>query len=83
MFEDKAMAIQINETMLSICTLLNYSISRMEGNTISVKEKKRYVKAVGKIMGCILFEVLSNIWQQYPDLKPKDLYTTLKNNEID
>lgn len=41
MFEDKAMAIQINETMLSICTLLNYSISRMEGNTISVKEKKK------------------------------------------
>jgi hypothetical protein len=39
----------------------------------SVTESKAYRRAVGKILGEMLFEVMNPLCEKHPDLKPEEL----------
>lgn len=70
MFEDKEAAIQVNKDMLAVIALLNDSLISVQSSATQ-DEFQNYRREVGKLMGAIFFEVLDDVWEKYPDLKPE------------
>jgi hypothetical protein len=62
-----------------ICDLIVEFQSRLNSSIFTVKEKcsseefKVYRRAVGKIMGEVLLEVMNPLYAQHPSLKPPEL----------
>ncbi len=80
MFSKRSDAIQVVESMLSINTLLNYSVFRLNETDCPKSEKTEYARNVGNIMG-IAFDVLTDVWSKYPDLKPSEFRESSKEND--
>lgn len=72
MFADREFAMQVQETMLSINTLLNYSAFRLQDSRTSAKERKRYLKIIGQLMAITTIDVLPELWRVHPDLTPPE-----------
>ncbi len=71
MFKNKKAAAQVNEDMLAINTLLNYSLVRVR-QYCSDSEFKTYRRKVGEIMGITTTDVLPEIWKQHPSVMPAE-----------
>lgn len=70
MFKNKDAAAQVNEDLLAINTLLNYSLQRVQSKC-SPAEFKVYRKIVGQIMGLTTIDALPALWKMHPQLKPQ------------
>jgi hypothetical protein len=69
---DAAAAKQVSELMLDISSRLNQSVLDVR-DTASAEEFAVYRRAVGRIMGEILLEVLNPLYARHPQLKPEGL----------
>lgn len=72
MIEQRDVAKEVSELMLDVGAKLDASVARIK-ERCSATEFEAYRKAVGKIMGEMLLEVMNPLYQKHPDLKPKEL----------
>ena len=63
---------QVSQLMLDISEQLNQSIFLVQ-DRVTAEELALYRRAVGRIMGEILLEVLNPLYQEHPELKPDPL----------
>jgi hypothetical protein len=68
----KEIAQQISSLMLEYGAKLDSSVELVMANG-SVEAALRYKRAVGKIMGEMLVEIMNPIYAEHPDLKPPQL----------
>ncbi len=68
----REIAAQISTLMLEHAAKLDQSIQLVMTNGTE-DEVVRYRRAVGKIMGEMLLEIMNPIYSEYPDLKPPQL----------
>jgi len=59
----------ISDSMLEICTKIEQSLDDVK-EISSPEDFASYHKAVGKVVGPIMFEVLEPLYKDHPDLKP-------------
>lgn len=72
MFEDDDVAKQINELMLEFRIRLSDSVGYVR-ETCSEEEVLQYKKAVGKVLGYMIYEIIEPIYDRHPVLRPGDL----------
>lgn len=72
MLEDKIVAKEISDLMVECGARLNASVARVR-DTGTPEELAAYRRAVGKVMGEMLLEIMNPIYARYPDLKPKGM----------
>lgn len=72
MIKNESSASEVSALMLDVSERLNASI-RMVQETCNEEDFKTYRRAVGKIMGEILLEVLNPLYMEHPSLKPAGL----------
>ncbi len=72
MIADKFVAAKISELMIRQGKELNESVGMVK-SSCSEEEFVIYQKAIGKIMGCILLDVMNPLYKMHPELKPKKL----------
>lgn len=72
MINDPKVAKQISELMLEYGKKLDHSVKLVLENC-SKQELFDYRRAVGKIMGDILTEIMNPLYANHPDLRPKEL----------
>jgi hypothetical protein len=70
MFKNKDAAAQVNEDLLAINTLLNYSLTRVR-EKCTPAEFRAYRSQVAKIMGGTILDTLAAVWRTHPDLMPQ------------
>lgn len=80
MFKSKKAAAQVNEDMLTINTLLNYSLIRVR-QYCSDSEFKTYRRKVGAIMGITTIDVLPEIWKRHPSVMPAEFREAVSSAE--
>ena len=68
----KEIAQEISSLMLEYGAKLDSSVALVMANG-SAEEAQRYRRAVGKIMGEMLIEIMNPIYAEHPDLKPPQL----------
>jgi hypothetical protein len=68
----KEIALEISSLMLEYGAKLDSSVALVMANG-SAEEAQRYRRAVGKIMGEMLIEIMNPIYAEHPDLKPPQL----------
>lgn len=69
MIENASIAKQISELMQDCSARLDNSVALVK-NECGAEELKIYRRAVGKVMGEILLEVLNPLYAKHPALKP-------------
>jgi hypothetical protein len=72
MIENVEVAKEISDLMLEYGARLDKSVALVSERG-SAEELKAYRRAVGKIMGEMLLEVMNPLYARHPDLKPKEL----------
>lgn len=68
----KQIASDISDLMVSFGGELNQSVGDIK-NQCTEEEFKSYRTAISKIMGIMLLDIMNPIFDEYPDLKPKEL----------
>lgn len=68
----KEVATEIVDLMVEFGDRLNQSVALVKDNC-SEDELDSYRRAVGKIMGGMLLDVMNPIFDEHPDLKPDQL----------
>jgi hypothetical protein len=72
MVDDEKIARQISELMLDCGARLDDSVALVQSKC-TPEELRVYRRAVGKVMGEILLEVLNPLYAKHPSLKPQGL----------
>ena len=72
MIQEKNVAKEISQLMLEYGAKLDASVALVK-EECSVEEFNVYRKAVGKIMGYMLLDVMNPLYEKHPDLKPSEL----------
>ena len=62
----------LSELMLEYGAKLDVTLAKIQPNC-NEEEFDVYRKAIGKIMGYMLLEVMNPIYEKFPELKPDDL----------
>jgi hypothetical protein len=70
--DNEEIARQISELMLDCGARLDESVALVQ-NECTPEELHTYRRAVGKIMGEVLLEVLNPLYAKHPTLKPPEL----------
>ena len=73
MIKDQDIAKQISDLMLEFGAKLDESVNLVHKNC-SKKEQYSYRRAVGKVMGNMLTEIMNPLYGSHPRLKPKELF---------
>jgi hypothetical protein len=73
MIENVDIAKKISDLMLEYGARLDQSVA-LVSDRCNAEELRAYRRAVGKILGEMLLEVMNPIYARHPILKPKDLY---------
>jgi hypothetical protein len=68
----KDAAVKINEILLECYFKLHESIDVAREHCDEV-ERKAYSRAIGKVLGHLLLDVLDPIYNEHPDLRPDSL----------
>jgi hypothetical protein len=71
MLTNEFQAARVSQLMLEISRNLDQSLHLVEDSPPD--EQRRYKRAVGRILGEILCEVLNPLYAQHPSLKPPGL----------
>jgi hypothetical protein len=69
---DRATAEMVSDLMLDIGAKLNESVTIVQ-QTSTEAEFEWYRKAIARLMGDMLLDVMNPIYIQYPELKPLEL----------
>ncbi len=69
---NKQVASEIINLMVEFGSKLNHSITDIQDNCTE-EEFNNYRKAVGKLMGNMLLDVMNPIFDEHPELKPDKL----------
>jgi hypothetical protein len=72
MIQNKSIAKEISQLMLEYSAKLDSSVAQVKAEC-SEEELNLYRKAVGKIMGYMLLDIMNPLYDKHPDLKPKEL----------
>lgn len=72
MIDNISVAKQISDLMLDCGGKLDKSVA-LVGDKCSSEELQLYRRAVGRIMGEILLEVLNPLYKMHPSLRPPEL----------
>jgi hypothetical protein len=72
MIEQKDVAAEVSKLMLEFGSRLDASVALVQVKC-SATELQAYRRAIGKIMGEMLLEVMNPLYRKHPDLKPKEL----------
>jgi hypothetical protein len=72
MIADATIAKQISEMMLEISRKLYGSVALVNA-TCSQEESTAYRRAVGRVLGEILLEILNPLYLKHPSLKPPEM----------
>lgn len=72
MIQEKAVAKEVSQLMIEYGAKLDASVALVK-QKCSAEEFEAYRKAVGKIMGYMLLDVMNPLYEKYPDLKPAEL----------
>jgi len=67
---EKDTAIKLNEVLVECYFKLHESID-VAREHCSEEERKAYCRAVGKVLGYLLLDVLEPIYREHPDLRPE------------
>lgn len=70
MFSDKKIAAQVNEDLLAVNVLVNYSLLKIK-DRCPKEEYERYRKLISKVI-ILNFDILPEIWTAHPSLMPQD-----------
>lgn len=73
MIKNRAVADEVSKLMLELTARLNESIAKVKDNC-DEEDFKIYRRAVGKVMGEILLEVLNPLYEDHPSIKPPELF---------
>lgn len=68
----KKVAIEIVDLMLDFGNRLNASVALVQNNCTD-DELVEYRRAVGKLMGDMLLNIMNPIFEEHPELKPDQL----------
>ncbi len=71
MISDSSTAKQISELMLDVFRRVDESVASVKG-TCPPEEAAAYQKAVGKVAGPIVMDVLEPLYEKHPGLKPSN-----------
>ncbi len=77
---EKSAAIKLNAVLLECYFKLHESIDTVRDNC-SDGERKAYCRAMGKVLGYLLLDILEPIYSDHPDLRP-DLLRQLPDDEV-
>lgn len=69
---NREIAEEISKLMLYCGSEIDKSVVLVK-NTCDSEEFEIYRKAIGKIMGTMLVDIMNPIYKQYPDIKPPQL----------
>jgi hypothetical protein len=69
MISNREIAQQISELMLDIFRRVDESVTMVK-STCQIEEAAAYSKAVGRIAGAIVMDVLEPLYEENPALKP-------------
>ncbi len=72
MIQSKKVAAEISQLVLDYGAKLDASVALVKAQC-SAEEFAAYRKAVGMVMGEVLFEIMNPLYEQHPDLKPAEL----------
>jgi hypothetical protein len=72
MIRNTAVARQISELMIEVSGRLDSSIVKVK-TQCSSEEFEAYKRAVGRILGEVLLEVLNPLYAEHPSLKPPQM----------
>jgi hypothetical protein len=72
MISDKELAKQILDRLLGVAEELNETV-RLAMDRCPREEFVLYRRAVGRVMGGELFDLLHALWATHPDLRPAEL----------
>lgn len=67
---EKAAAIRLNEALVECYFKLHNSIDIVREHC-NEDERKAYCRAVGKVLGHLLLDVLEPLYSEHPDLRPE------------
>lgn len=73
MIREKVVAEKISSLVLQCGRELDESVALVK-ESCSDEEFSTYRKAIGKIMGELLIEVMNPLYKLHPEIKPPDLY---------
>jgi hypothetical protein len=69
---EKKIAAEVVKSILDCSAKLDKTIARVQ-LVAKEEEYSRYRRTIGQVMGIMLTDILNPIFEDYPDLKPKDL----------
>jgi hypothetical protein len=72
MFNKKDVAVCVNDLMIEYSIKLSDSVVMVK-QECSEEELRIYKRIIGKLMGWAFCDVMTPIYQQYPDLMPEEL----------
>jgi len=72
MFKDEKIAAHVNNLMLECRSKLSQSMSFVRENCNS-QEANEYRKALGKVMGYMIIDIMEPIYKEHPDMRPPEL----------
>ncbi len=72
MIREKAVAKEVSQLMIEYGAKLDASVALVK-QQCSTEEFEAYRKAVGKIMGYMLLDVMNPLYEKHRDLKPAEL----------
>ena len=72
MINNDQIAKEISQLMLDYGAKLDQTVAQVK-DKCSSQEFETYRDAVGKVMGCMFFEIMSPLYDAHPNLKPKEL----------
>ncbi|WP_266183194.1 hypothetical protein [Dyella humicola] len=72
MIKDATVAKWVSDLMLEFGKKLDESVAEVQNNC-SNEEFVAYRKAIGRVMGDMLLEVMNPIYTAHPEIKPKEL----------
>jgi hypothetical protein len=72
MIKDELLARQVSNLMLELGAKLDASVAEMQYQ-LPEDEFAKYRRAIGEVMGAMLLDIMTPIYQQHPQLKPPQL----------
>jgi negative regulator of replication initiation len=72
MIQDEFPARQVSDLMLEYGTKLDASVAAMQ-SLLSEEEFIKYRRAIGRVMGAMLLDVMNPLYEMHPQMKPAQL----------
>jgi hypothetical protein len=72
MIEDESLARQVSDLMLECGAKLDASVAAMQSK-LPEDEFVEYRRAIGRVMGAMLLDIMNPIYERHPQIKPSHL----------